>query len=71
MLNELLATEKRQFLTFVTGTNRVPVRGAKDIKLIIQRAGDDPNRLIVAHTCYNVIDLPPYRSKVREGRGDD
>merc|ERR1712137_310237 len=54
---------KRQFLLFTTGTPRAPVLGLSRMKFTIQRAGTDSQRLPVAHTCYNILDLPEYQSK--------
>lgn len=56
---------KKKFLVFLTGSNRIPVAGVKSMKVIIQRMDGGPGcrRLPVAHTCFNVLDLPPYKSE--------
>ena len=53
------------WLVFLTGTNRIPIEGFKRMKVMIQKMDGGPNceRLPVAHTCFNILDLPPYPSK--------
>lgn len=66
---ESFDNEKRaKLLQFATGTSRVPVNGFRDLmgsdgprKFCIEKAGN-PDQLPKAHTCFNRIDLPPYRS---------
>eukprot|EP00092_Neocalanus_flemingeri_P022269 GFUD01024149.1.p1 GENE.GFUD01024149.1~~GFUD01024149.1.p1 ORF type:complete len:971 (+),score=234.93 GFUD01024149.1:83-2995(+) len=61
--------EKRsRLLQFVTGTSRVPMNGFAELhgsngpkKFTIERIGN-PDSLPRAHTCFNRIDLPEYRS---------
>jgi len=52
---------KRKFLLFLTGSDRVPLQGFKNLKFLIQRTGDAQS-LPVAHTCYNILDLPDYNN---------
>jgi E3 ubiquitin-protein ligase HERC4 len=61
---ELPLEAKKKFLVFWTGCNRIPVAGVESMKMIIQRmdGGRDCERLPVAHTCFNVLDLPTYPS---------
>ncbi|KAJ3355166.1 E3 ubiquitin-protein ligase pub1 [Allomyces javanicus] len=62
--------EKRaRFLQFATGTSRIPVNGFKDLqgsdgprRFTIEKAAGDDQALPKAHTCFNRIDLPPYKS---------
>lgn len=54
--------QKLMFLKFATGTDRAPIGGLGNLKLVIQRGADD-NRLPVSHTCFNVFTLPDYRTK--------
>merc|ERR1712013_547747 len=64
-----LGDEKRsRLLQFVTGTARVPMNGFAERhgsngpkKFTIEKIGD-PDSLPRAHTCFNRIDLPDYRS---------
>lgn len=62
VFHSLSLEQKRKVLQFTTGTDRVPILGLSKLQFIIQRAGDDPSRLPVAHTCYNIVDLPEYRN---------
>ncbi|KAG0051212.1 hypothetical protein BGZ83_003997 [Gryganskiella cystojenkinii] len=59
---------KARLLQFTTGTSRIPVNGFKDLQ-----GKDGPKRFTIAkfgeigqlpksHTCFNSIDLPPYKS---------
>lgn len=57
------------FIQFVTGSSRVPVEGFKDLrgmngvqKFNIQREFQE-ERLPRAHTCFNQLDLPNYKTK--------
>lgn len=61
---ELDEGRKRKFLLFLTGSDRIPARGMEAVKLTIQRAGDTAF-LPVAHTCFNLLDLPEYGTKER------
>jgi hypothetical protein len=65
VFNDLPVEAKRKFLVFWTGSNRIPVAGVESMKMMIQRmdGGRDCERLPVAHTCFNVLDLPPYPSQ--------
>ncbi len=62
MFHELSEDDKRKFLLFLTGTDRVPILGMSSKKLIIQKTGDT-SYLPVAHTCFNLLDLPEYGTK--------
>lgn len=60
--------QKSRLLQFATGTSRIPVNGFKDLqgsdgprRFTIEKAGDI-NNLPKAHTCFNRLDLPPYKS---------
>lgn len=44
---------KRQLLLFITGSSRVPVPSLHTHSIAIQRTSD-PQRLMVAHTCFNL-----------------
>jgi hypothetical protein len=87
VLCEFTNPEKAEFLQFVTGSSKVPIEGFIALqgmrgpqKFNIHKAYvDDFQRLPVAHTCFNQLDLPDYPSKellrerllysVREGKG--
>ncbi|CAM6124002.1 unnamed protein product [Calypogeia fissa] len=55
--------EKKRLLFFATGNDRAPIGGLACLKFIIQKNGDDTDRLPTAHTCFNVFMLPEYGSK--------
>lgn len=59
--------QKSRLLQFTTGTSRIPVNGFKDLqgsdgprRFTIEKAGE-PNQLPKSHTCFNRVDLPPYK----------
>lgn len=56
---------KKKFLAFLTGSDRVPILGMKSMKIIIQpvAGGKLGDHLPVAHTCFNLLDLPRYATK--------
>ncbi|XP_030028644.1 probable E3 ubiquitin-protein ligase HERC4 isoform X2 [Manduca sexta] len=62
--HELSIDDKKKFLLFLTGSDRVPIQGMKDIKIRIQPVADD-RFFPVAHTCFNLLDLPRYKTKER------
>ncbi|KAF9089451.1 hypothetical protein BGX23_006694 [Mortierella sp. AD031] len=60
--------KKARLLQFTTGTSRIPVNGFKDLqgsdgprRFTIEKSGEI-GQLPKAHTCFNRIDLPPYKS---------
>ncbi|KAJ5137987.1 hypothetical protein N7526_004220 [Penicillium atrosanguineum] len=62
------AEQKSRLLQFTTGTSRIPVNGFKDLqgsdgpqRFTIEKSGD-PNALPKSHTCFNRLDLPPYKT---------
>ncbi|KAL9643574.1 hypothetical protein ABK040_010187 [Willaertia magna] len=55
--------EKKKFLMFCTGSDRVPIKGLGELGFVIVRNGDDDTRLPTAHTCFNHLLLPRYSSK--------
>ncbi|KAL1923673.1 uncharacterized protein VTP21DRAFT_8653 [Calcarisporiella thermophila] len=59
--------QRARLLQFATGTSRIPVNGFKDLqgsdgprRFTIEKAGD-VSQLPKSHTCFNRIDLPPYK----------
>lgn len=55
--------KKKQFLLFLTGSDRIPILGMKSLKLAIQSTGGGEEYLPVSHTCFNLLDLPKYTEK--------
>ncbi|KAG7253093.1 hypothetical protein CRUP_018834, partial [Coryphaenoides rupestris] len=55
--------KKKQFLLFLTGSDRIPIHGMESLRIALQSTGAREHYLPVAHTCYNLLDLPQYPSK--------
>ncbi|RMY86119.1 hypothetical protein D0861_06102 [Hortaea werneckii] len=62
------AEQKSRLLQFATGTSRIPVNGFKDLqgsdgprRFTIEKSGEE-GQLPKAHTCFNRLDMPPYKS---------
>ncbi|XP_036336674.1 probable E3 ubiquitin-protein ligase HERC4 [Rhagoletis pomonella] len=64
VFHDLPESEKKKFLLYLTGSDRIPIQGMKAIKICIQPTNDD-RFLPVAHTCFNLLDLPRYNTKER------
>ncbi|XP_054019302.1 probable E3 ubiquitin-protein ligase HECTD2 isoform X2 [Dryobates pubescens] len=54
---------QKKLLHFATGSDRVPVGGMADLNFKISKSETSTNWLPVAHTCFNQLCLPPYKSK--------
>ncbi|KAJ8417955.1 hypothetical protein AAFF_G00136640 [Aldrovandia affinis] len=63
VFHELPLEKKKQFLLFLTGSDRIPILGMKSLRLVIQSTGGGDQYLPVAHTCFNLLDLPKYSSR--------
>uniref|UniRef100_A0A8D0G975 HECT-type E3 ubiquitin transferase n=1 Tax=Sphenodon punctatus TaxID=8508 RepID=A0A8D0G975_SPHPU len=63
VFHELPLEKKKQFLLFLTGSDRIPILGMKSLKLVIQPTGGGEDYLPVSHTCFNLLDLPKYNDK--------
>ncbi|NXL57745.1 HERC4 ligase, partial [Chordeiles acutipennis] len=60
----LISRSKSKILKlFLTGSDRIPILGMKCLKLVIQPTGGGEGYLPVAHTCFNLLDLPKYTDK--------
>ncbi|EFC46237.1 predicted protein [Naegleria gruberi] len=55
--------DKKKFLMFCTGSDRVPIKGLGELGFVIVKNGDDDRRLPTAHTCFNHLLLPKYSTK--------
>lgn len=64
VFRELTLEDKKKFLLFLTGSDRIPIQGMKAIKITIQPVNDE-RLLPVAHTCFNLLDLPRYQTRER------
>ena len=70
VLKEFTKEEKANFLQFVSGTSKVPIGGFAQLqgmrgvqKFNIHRAYGGEGLLPAAHTCFNQLDLPEYKSE--------
>ncbi|XP_042312594.1 probable E3 ubiquitin-protein ligase HECTD2 isoform X2 [Sceloporus undulatus] len=54
---------QKKLLHFATGSDRVPVGGLADLNFKISKSEASTNWLPVAHTCFNQLCLPPYKTK--------
>lgn len=62
-IHELPLDLKKKFLFFSTGSDRVPIKGLGNLNFVISRNGADEERLPSAHTCFNHLLLPEYKTK--------
>merc|ERR1712196_370377 len=70
VVRALDAEDLARLLLFITGTSKVPLDGFAALagvqgpqKFNIHRVQGEENRLPAAHTCFNQLDLPEYRSR--------
>ena len=56
--------QKKRLLMFVTGSDRVPIKGLASLQppFVISRNGPASDRLPTAHTCFNHLLLPAYKA---------
>ena len=59
LLDHFDEKQKREFLKFLTGSDRAPIRGLGDIKMIVTKTADSMS-LPSSHTCFNHLILPDY-----------
>jgi len=62
-IHELPLEFRKKFLFFSTGSDRVPIKGLGNLNFVISRNGTDEERLPSAHTCFNHLLLPEYKTK--------
>ncbi|KAI9144347.1 hypothetical protein BKA69DRAFT_1057056 [Paraphysoderma sedebokerense] len=55
--------QKKKLLSFVTASDRIPIKGLSEVTFVIQRNGPDSDRLPTALTCFGRLLLPEYGSK--------
>ncbi|KAJ2000998.1 putative E3 ubiquitin-protein ligase [Coemansia thaxteri] len=65
VLEEMTPADRRLFLAFVTGTDRMPTvaSSSSGLRLKLVLLGADYKRLPIAHTCFNQLGIWSYRSK--------
>jgi ubiquitin-protein ligase E3 A/E3 ubiquitin-protein ligase HERC4 len=56
----LTADERRRLLAFMCGSDRVPLGGLEQVRIVLQRNGSDRQRLLGSATCFNTLLLPDY-----------
>lgn len=63
VVHSLQSEQQKQLLFFVTGSDRVPIKGLASLTppFTISRAGPHSDRLPTAHTCFNHLLLPDYQ----------
>ena len=63
VVHGLQQEQQKQLLFFVTGSDRVPIKGLASLtpEFTISRAGPHSDRLPTAHTCFNHLLLPDYQ----------
>ncbi|CAN0092590.1 unnamed protein product [Lampetra planeri] len=63
VVHEFALDLQKRLLHFATGSDRVPVGGVQELHFKISRIHVPTDWLPVAHTCFNQLCLPPYRSR--------
>lgn len=63
MVHSLSNEHKKKLLHFITGSDRVPLKGLSSLPIVIQRNGPDSDRLPTAMTCFNRLLLPDYKEE--------
>ena len=64
VVNEMTLEHKKALLSFVTGSDRVPLKGLAKLTFIVQQHGRESlDRLPTALTCFNRLLLPPYETR--------
>ncbi|XP_002738170.1 putative E3 ubiquitin-protein ligase HECTD2 [Saccoglossus kowalevskii] len=54
---------QKKLLLFTTGSDRIPIGGMSEMSFKIMRVDTSPDMLPMAHTCFNQLCLPPYRTR--------
>lgn len=62
-LYSLSGKDLRRFLEYVTGSDRVPIKGLGDLGIVIQKNEGDSERLPTALTCFSRLLLPEYATQ--------
>ncbi len=55
--------QRKKLLAFTTGSDRAPITGLEDVEFILGLEGEDEEKLPVAHTCFNQLIFPQYKSR--------
>ena len=62
IFDEFSLEDKKKFLLFLTGTDRIPIFGMRMLNISIVSTNGGDQYYPVAHTCFNLLDLPKYSS---------
>ncbi|XP_038048029.1 ubiquitin-protein ligase E3A-like [Patiria miniata] len=62
IVHSLREEQKRKLLHFITGSDKVPLKGLSSLPIVIQRNGPESDRLPTAMTCFNRLLLPAYNT---------
>ncbi|KAJ2271022.1 putative E3 ubiquitin-protein ligase [Coemansia sp. RSA 371] len=63
VLREMTQRDRKLFLAFVTGSDRMPTVASTQFSMKLAMLGSEHNRFPIAHTCFNQLGLWMYRSK--------
>lgn len=63
VLNDFDDVQRRKLLAFTTGSDRAPITGLEDVEFILGFEGEDEDKLPTAHTCFNQLLFPVYKTK--------
>ena len=63
VFNDFDDNQRKKLLAFTTGSDRAPITGLEDVEFIIGFEGTEEEKLPVAHTCFNQLLFPVYKSK--------
>jgi ubiquitin-protein ligase E3 A len=63
VFNEFDDDQRKRLLAFTTGSDRAPITGLEDVEFILGLEGEDEEKLPVAHTCFNQLLFPVYKSR--------
>ena len=63
VVKSLKPEQHRKLLEFVTASDRVPVSGMDNVQFIVQKNGEEDERLPSSSTCYGRLLLPKYSSR--------
>ncbi|KAJ2481231.1 putative E3 ubiquitin-protein ligase [Coemansia sp. RSA 2131] len=63
VLREMTQRDRKLFLAFVTGSDRMPTVASTQFSMKLAMLGSEHDRLPTAHTCFNQLGLWMYRSK--------
>ena len=63
VFNDFSDEQRKKLLAFTTGSDRAPITGLEDVEFIVGLEGEDEEKLPIAHTCFNQLIFPKYKSR--------